>query len=194
ITRGGTKKFHGTAAYYFRNEALNANDYFSNLAGRPMARYRYNIASYTVGGPVFVPKAPRLRNKLFFFFSQEFQRQVQNYGVKQVTVPTALERKGDFSQSYNTGGVKGSIHVNDPLNGKAQFPGNIIPANRITPLGRAIVNLFPLPNFVDPTPATTYQWNYYANSSEPYPRRTETLRIDYQLRDNWQLYVSLSNN
>ena len=194
ITRGGTRDFHGTAAYYFRNEDLNANDYFSNLAGRPRARYRYNIGSYTFGGPVFIPKHPSVRNKLFFFWSQEFQRQVPTYGVEEVTVPTALERQGNFSQSYNTGGVPGSFHVGDPLNNKAQFPGNIIPPSRINPIGQAILNMFPLPNFVDPNPATRAQWNYYAQVSEPYPRRTETARIDYQPTGSWQLFLSLSNN
>lgn len=193
ITRGGQKQFHGTAAYYFRNEDLNANDFFSNQAGRPIPRYRYNIGSWTFGGPVILPKINATRNKLFFFFSQEFQRQVQNYGVKEVTVPTALERQGDFSQSYNTNG-SALIKVNDPLNGKAQFPGNVIPQSRINPIGQAILNMFPLPNFNDPNPATHYQWNYYSNLSEPYPRRTETARIDYSPRDNWQVYVSLSNN
>ena len=194
ITRGGTRQFHGMASYYFRNEDLNANDFFSNEAGRPRARYRYNIGSYTIGGPVILPKLPGARNKLFFFFSQEFQQQTPAYGVEEVTVPTALERQGDFSQSYNTGGVPGSFHVNDPLNGKKQFPGNIIPASRINPVGTAILNLFPLPNFVDPNPATRAQWNYYAQLSEPYPRRTETGRVDYQPTDRWQLFLSLSNN
>src|SRR5579884_2460538 len=192
ITKGGTKDFHGMASYYFRNEDLNANDFFANEAGEPRAKYRYNIASYTIGGPVILPKLPSLRNKLFFFFSQEFQRQVVNWGVKKVTVPTAAERAGDFSQAYTGAGVL--IKVNDPLNNKTQFPGNIIPASRLTAVGQAILNLFPLPNFTDPNPATRFQWNYYANSSEPYPRRTDTARVDFSPKDNWQLYVSLSNN
>src|SRR5215469_10031130 len=194
ITKGGARPFHGTASYYFRNEDLNANDYFSNLAGRPRATYRYNIGSYTLSGPVYLPKLPALHKKLFFFFSQEFQRQTPTYGVEEVTVPTALERQGNFSQSYNTGGVPGSFHVGDPLNNKAQFPGNIIPPSRINPIGQAILNMFPLPNFVDPNPATRAQWNYYAQVSEPYPRRTETARIDYQPTGSWQLFLSLSNN
>ncbi len=100
LTKGGTKEFHGMASYYFRNEDLNANDFFANEAGRPRPEYRYNIGSWVIGGPVILPKAPSLRNKLFFFFSQEFQRQVVNWGVKEVTVPTAAERQGDFSQAY----------------------------------------------------------------------------------------------
>ena len=54
--------------------------------------------------------------------------------------------------------------------------------------------MFPLPNFVDPNLATRYNWNYYVAASEPYNRRTETARIDYSPKENWQLYLSLSNN
>jgi hypothetical protein len=193
ITKGGEQQFHGQASYYFRNEDLNANDFFSNQAGRPIPKYRYNIWNYTIGGPVILPKLSSLRNKVFFFFNQEFQRQLQNYGVKEVTVPTALERQGNFSQSMNSNG-SAVIKVNDPLNGKVQFPGNVIPPSRFNSIGQAILNMFPLPNFNDPNPATHYQWNYYSNMSEPYPRRTETARIDLQPTQKWQLYVSLSNN
>ena len=54
--------------------------------------------------------------------------------------------------------------------------------------------MFPLPNFVDPNIATRYNWNYYVAASEPYNRRTETARVDYAPTQNWQLYLSLSNN
>ena len=192
ITKGGGRQFHASAGYYFRNEDLNANDFFANEAGKPRAEYRYNIGSYTVGGPVVLPKLHSIRNKVFFFWSQEFQRQVANYGVKEVTVPTAAMRAGDFSQAFTSTGSL--IKVNDPLNNKAQFPGNIIPASRLTPVGQAILNVLPMPNFTDPNPINKYQWDYYANVSEPYPRRTETARVDYSPRNNWQLYLSLSNN
>ena len=192
ITKGGGTQLHGQAAYYFRNEDLNANNYFSNEAGRPRQEYRYNIGSYNIGGPVVLPKIYRGHRNLFFLFSQEFQRQIVSYGVEEKTVPTALERTGDFSKSYNTNGT--IITVEDPLNGKKAFPGNIVPASRITSIGQAILNMFPLPNFVDPNLATRYNWNYYQAASEPYNRRTETARIDYAPRQNWQVYLSLSNN
>ena len=192
ITKGGGTQYHGQVAWYFRNEDLNANNFFSNQAGRPRQEYRYNIGSYYIGGPVVLPKIYRGRKNLFFFFSQEFQNQVVPYPVEEKTVPTALERQGDFSQSVNTNGSK--ITVNDPLNGKKAFPGNIFPASRINPIGQAILKMFPLPNFVDPNLATRYNWNYYVAASEPYNRRTDTARIDYSPRQNWQLYLSLSNN
>lgn len=90
ITKGGGTQYHGQTAFYFRNEDLNANNYFSNLAGRPRQEYRYNIGNYSFGGPVVFPKLPK--KKLFFFVNQEFQNLVTMYPVKTVTVPTALER------------------------------------------------------------------------------------------------------
>ena len=194
ITKGGTTQYHGQVAWFFRNEDLNANNFFSNQAGRPRQEYRYNIGSYYIGGPVWLPKVNKGRKNLFFFFNQEFQNQVVSYAVNEKTVPTALERQGNFSASYNTNGSTSALTVNDPLAGKTPFPGKIIPANRITPIGQAILNMFPLPNFVDPNPATRYNWNYYVAASEPYNRRTETVRTDYSPKQNWQLYLSLSNN
>ena len=192
ITKGGGTSLHGQASYYFRNEDLTANSYFSNQAGRPRQLYRYNIGSYSVGGPVILPKLVSRKNNLFFFFSQEFQRQVVPFAVEEKTVPTALERQGDFSKSYNTNGSP--IVINDPSNGKTAFPGNIIPSSRITPIGRAILNLFPMPNFVDPSLANRYNWNYYVAESGPYPRRTDTVRLDYSPKPNWQLYGTFGNN
>jgi hypothetical protein len=192
ITKGGGTQLHGQAAYYFRNQDLNANNFFSNEAGRPRQEYRYNIGSYYIGGPVVLPKIYRGKRNLFFSFSQEFQDQVVPYSVNEVTVPTALERQGNFSKSYNTNGS--AITVGDPLNGKKAFPGNIVPASRINPIGTAILNIFPLPNFVDPNLATRYNWNYYVAASEPYNRRADTIRIDYSPKQNWQLYVTFINN
>ncbi len=192
ITKGGGTQLHGQVAYYFRNEDLNANNFFSNEAGQPRQKYRYNIGSYMIGGPVVLPKIYRGHKNLFFFFNQEYQRQIVSYSVNEKTVPTALERQGNFTASKNTNGTV--ITVEDPLNAKKQFPGNIIPASRFSPIGQAILNMFPLPNFVDPNSKNVYNWNYYVAASEPYNRRTETARVDYAPTQNWQLYVSLSNN
>jgi hypothetical protein len=191
ITKGGQTQFHGTMGWFFRNEDLNANGFFENIAGKPRTPYRYNIANWSVGGPIILPKLGRNR-KLFFFANQEFQRQIVQYGTKTVTVPTALERSGDFSKSVDTNCAPRT--VNDPLNNKARFPGNIIPPSRLTATGQAILNIFPLPNYVDPNPTRVCNYNYYSNLTGAYPRRTETARVDYSPKDNWQLYVSVSNN
>ena len=191
ITRGGTQQFHGDAGWYHRHEEFNANDFFNNKEGLQRPLYRYNIFSYDIGGPVIVPKYNKTRDKLFFF-SQEFDRQLQAFGTTTVRVPTALERTGDFSKSMNVNGKL--ISVNDPLNGGKQFPGNIVPASRITPVGTAILKLFPMPNYVDPDPSRLYQWNYIAQASGPYPRHTEIVRTDYSPRSNVAMYVRLFYN
>lgn len=195
ITRGGSKQFRASAGWYFRNEALNANNYFNNRQGLVRPAYRYNIASYTLSGPVVLPGFNRSRSKLFFFFSQEFQRQLQTFGSTTVRVPTALERAGDFSQTYDVNGR--IITVRDPLDGPVpgrQFPGNVVPASRHTAVGQAILRLFPLPNYTDPDPSRLYQWNYIAQQSGPYPRHTEIIRADYSPRANLMTYVRLTNN
>jgi len=192
ITRGGGNQLHGQAQFSFRNEDLNANNFFSNKQGQPRQRYRYNIGSYSLGGPVVLPRIYRNKRNLFFFFNQEFQNQVVTYGVEEKTVPTALERTGNFSKSVDTNG--NPIVIDDPLNAKAPFPGNLIPASRISSVGQAILNLFPSPNFVDPNIATRYNWNYYVAASEPYNRSAETARIDYAPLQSWQVYFSFTNN
>jgi hypothetical protein len=188
ITRGGGRQFRAAAGWYHRHEQFNANNFFYNRNGLDRPPYRYNIVSYNLSGPVYIPgKFNRDRSRLFFFFSQEFQRQLVNYGSRTVRVPTALERSGDFSQTFDLNGRL--VPVRDPLNNQTQFPGNVLPASRLTAIGRNILNIFPAPNFVDPSPARRYQWNYISAQSTSYPRDTETARIDYSPKDNLQLYV-----
>ena len=190
ITRGGGRQFHGSGGWYNRHEDYSANDFFNNRNGLSRPRYRYNIISYTFSGPVYLPgRWNRDRSRLFIFFSQEFQNQLQTYGSKIVTVPTAAERRGDFSNSLDVNGKRINIY-----DGAHPFLNNVIPPNRIHPLGVKILNLFPLPNFVDPEPSRRNQWNYISSLSGAYPRRTETIRTDYSPMQRVQMYVRLSNN
>ena len=118
ITRGGQKRFHGSAGWFHRHESYTANTFFNNQRGIERQPYRYNIFSYTASGPVYIPgKFNRSREKLFFFWSQEFQRQKVGYGSETVRVPTELERAGDFSQSVDLNNRL--IPVRDPMNNAA---------------------------------------------------------------------------
>ena len=102
VTRSGTNAFHGSAYEFFRNDIFNANNYFNKtaaLVARP--KLRYNDFGYTIGGPVRIPGVYNGKDKTFFFFSQEFRR-VITYASVTAIVPTAAERVGDFTQSYNT--------------------------------------------------------------------------------------------
>src|SRR5207244_12971683 len=100
ITKGKTQSFHGLGYYYMRNEALNANSFFNNAAGAPRGPYRYKTMGGNIGGPIYIPNHfNKAKNKLFFFFAQEFLPRTVAQDPRYYTVPTAAERKGDLNQS-----------------------------------------------------------------------------------------------
>ena len=184
VVKNGTREFHGGAYYYFRNEDLNANEFFDNLAGLPRPRYRYNYPGYFVGGPVILPKTSfnRKREKLFFFWSEEVLRREVPTTVSDQTFPTALERQGDFSHSIGQNGQL--IVVKDPIAG-TPFPGNIVPQARESSSGVALLNIFPLPNAVDPA----HTFNYIAQSTIQHPRNDQVLRTDWNISPRLQFYA-----
>jgi hypothetical protein len=179
VTKSGTKQFHGLASYFKRNEVLNANDFFNNFLGRPRPRYRFDTWNYQIGGPVYIPgKWNTGKDKLFFFWSQEFWPLSVPTALGQVTTPTALERVGDFSQSRDVNNAL--IVIRDPFNGRTPFPNNVIPANRVDPNGRALLSFLPLPNFTDRS-ISRGNYNYVFQDVVDQPKRTDTLKFDY----NW---------
>ena len=105
VTKSGTNAFHGSAYEYNRNDAYNANDFFSNLNNQPRAVLKRNQFGGTVGGPIF-------KNKLFFFGSYEGQRQNALQPGGQVTVLTPQEAAGDFSGSPNQAAVASFLQAN----------------------------------------------------------------------------------
>ena len=175
VTRGGGSQFHGSAWWTHRHEQFNANNFFNNANRLPRTRYRFNVAGFSVGGPVIAP-VPTLRHKLFFFASQEYTRQLVSFGANYIQMPTALERAGDFSRSLAANGSL--IVVKDPTTGNP-FPGNLIPANRINTVGQSILKFYPLPNYTDPNPALALQRNYAIDATGAHPRRNDMLRIDW---------------
>src|SRR5207249_9195831 len=120
-------------------------------------------------------------NKLFFFMSHEWGRSRVPGAPVRITVPTAAERRGDFSQSRDGAGIP--VAVKDPLNGQP-FPGNIIPSNRFSPYGQSTMNWLPLPNV---TGQVTY--NYESQVANEDPSFDEVYRGDYNITDKWKAYV-----
>ncbi|MEO7652701.1 MAG: TonB-dependent receptor, partial [Bryobacteraceae bacterium] len=178
VTKSGSREFHGLGSYFKRHEQFNANEFFNNRLGQPKQRYRYNTWNYNIGGPVYIPgKFNRDRNKLFFFFSQEYWPLKVSRPVGQVTVPTEAERTGDFSQSLDLN--RRLIVITDPTTG-APFPGNRIPAARVDPSGAALLKVFPVPNFFD-LGISAGRYNYIFQSENSTPQRTETLRVDWNI-------------
>ena len=199
VVKSGAAQFHGTGYYYKRNETLNANNFFNNAnsvnvgpdgkARRP--RYRYDTFGYTVGGPLIVPgtRFNSSRSKLFFFWSHEILHTKVPSALQQVTFPTDLERKGDFSKSV-FGNNGAPVIVRDPTT-QAPIPGNVVPASLISPAGQKILNLFPFPTTVDST--GNRQYNALFNFVREQPRSNKILRIDYALASSTTLSARLIN-
>src|SRR5437016_6926602 len=102
VTKSGTKDYHGAGMYYVRNEALNANNFFNNRLGQIRPRNRYNAITYSLGGPVYIPRIlTNQKQKLFFYWSHEYQPAKVTGALQNSTMPSALERAGDFSQSLD---------------------------------------------------------------------------------------------
>lgn len=182
ITKGGTREFHGSGYYFKRNEIFNANNFFFNQRGQPRPRYRYDFGGFNVGGPVWVPgKFNTGKDKLFFFFSQEILPQSFPNTQNLLTVPTPLERAGDFSQTFDQN--RRLIVIRDPVTG-APFAGNVIPPGRMNPDGQKILNVFPLPNYVDPTGSA----NYLSSDTYKQPRYETLFRIDYRFNEKHSVY------
>src|SRR5665213_1281320 len=187
VTRSGTKEFHGGLYAYLRNEDLNANSFFNNKnkVARPI--YRYATGGGSIGGPVYIPKKFNTnKNRVFFFFNDQYSYQGNPGGLQKLTVPTALERTGDFSQTVTTGNNPAVIPIFMPGT-KTQFPGNRIPASQQSPLGLKLMSIFPLPNFSD---RVTSGGNYnFLYQNTPTTRREEyTYRMDFALTDKLRLY------
>lgn len=158
VTKSGSRDFHGTAYEYFRNSAMNANQWQRNrVVGQPnisgqAAPFRYNQFGWNFSGPLYIPKHFNTdKNKVFFLFSQEWTKFRQEE-LQQQKVPTDAMLRGDFSellgpnQYYST-----PQYIKDPTKSgncsatdqTACFPGNIIPPSRLSPTGIALLNAYP---------------------------------------------------
>ncbi|HYK35734.1 hypothetical protein [Alloacidobacterium sp.] len=123
VTKNGTNQFHGSAFEYFRNNDLDATNYFSPVK----TALHFNDFGYTFGGPI-------LRNKLFFFVGEEWKRLRQNQNTQRQTIPDTAFQNGDFSALGKPLFYPGT---------KTPIPGNNI-SSMITPDGRAIANVYHL--------------------------------------------------
>ena len=136
VTNSGENAVHGAAYGYFRNEDLDANNYFNNLLGKRRSEDRYNLFGGKLGGPVFIPKVYDGKNKTFFFINYEGLIQASPYNISS-TVPYGAYATGNFSASPTP--------VYNPTT-KAPFAGNIIPASLFDPAASKILSLVPAPN------------------------------------------------
>src|SRR5437773_177059 len=196
VSKGGGVDYRGSVYYFVRNESLNANNFFSNKAALPRPLYRHKVPGFNIGGPLPLPRFGEgghslLKNKSFFFFSFEKPHTITPTDPVTVTVPTALERQGNFSLSKNSSGVTPSVI--DPLTG-LQFLGNIIsPAGSpgcgvtiscINPSMQNLLNYFPLPN----SSTAAIPGRYINQQSVDVPKRSPVIRIDLKPTNKDSIY------
>ncbi len=147
VIKSGSRNLHGSAYEYFRNDKLDANDFFANKQGTGKVPFRQNQYGVAIGGPVIIPKLYHGRDKTFWFFNWEGFRARRGQTIIS-SFPSQSQRDGDFSDLGKP--------IFDPLtsqlgpNGEVvrqQFPGNIIPKARISPAITYMLNtMIPLPN------------------------------------------------
>jgi carboxypeptidase family protein/TonB-dependent receptor-like protein len=208
LTKSGTSQFHGTGYYFHRHEQFNANSYLNNADGlradgtqvSPRNFYRYNYQGYNIGGPVLLPKRA-LKDRLFFFFSQEWQEQLLpaanfNFRSNQSRVPTADEANGIFTGLKDGNGQP--IFLRDPMKAgacnatdkTACFTNNVIPIDRINKNGQSILKYF---QAFENTPLASSPngslFNHASQASAGYPRREFNIRVDYNVTENTRMYV-----
>ncbi len=197
VTKGGTNSFRGAAYDFVQVSKLDANSFFTNRAGTPNPAYHYNQYGLAVGGPVIIPKVFNGKNRLFWFFAWEGLKDSDpatspietGNPVNFATVPTAAERKGDFSALLN---VNNSYTIYDPATGVASgthtsrmpFPNNIIPTSRLNPIALNYLQFYPLPNA--PGRADGLQ-NYVVNAVDSDKYDNELGRLDFNLSDKNKL-------
>ncbi len=200
VTRSGTEKYHGEGYLFHRNDSLNANNWFNNRQGQSRSKQRYNDAGFNIGGPIQIPHLfEQFKNKAFFFVGQEYQNQLNPQGLRNVRVPTALERTGDFSQSTDQSGNL-FPYIRDyttglPCNatnttGCFQSGGVIgrIPQNRLYGNGIALLNAYPQPNI------TGGNYNFTSGISDSYPRREDVVRSDFNPSDRLRTFFRYLHN
>ena len=200
ITKGGGQDFHGGFYEFLRNDRLNANTFLNNAGGTfgpndqqvklginavgeeraPRPKLRYNNFGYLISGPVTIPGLyNEKREKTFFFWSEEWRRIIRApSSPTTITVPSLLERQGNFSEAGNN-------NIFDPTTG-LQFTNNTIPDARINQVAKSIVALYPLPN-IPSTNSLRAPNRFTVRTPTIQNTRQETVRIDHNFSSTQRL-------
>jgi hypothetical protein len=193
-TKSGSNDIHGSAFEYWRSDALQARDPFTEFAPNPLTHRfipgtLHNQFGGSVGGPI-------IKNKLFFFGDYQGLRE-RTGSATLTTVPTALAKSSctsggncDLSDYLAPQPLGAGVQIYDPasnqisLTGRTAFPGNIIPANRLSAAAVNFFKLLPSPNVAGAGIVN----NYLASGSGPFNTNQFDTRIDDQLSDKLHLF------
>jgi hypothetical protein len=204
-TKGGTNALHGSAYEFNQVSLLEANSFFANKNGIPRPTYHFNQFGVTSGGPVWIPKVYNGRNKVFWFFAYEGLRDSDpanapaEGGPTAITVPTAAERKGDFSALLQVPKTGATYQIYDPLSGLANgsrttrtpFPNNVIPSNRLNPISMNYLQFYPLPNIAGQVDG--FQ-NFGVTAPDTDTYSNQLGRLDFNLSDRSKLSYDFRHN
>ena len=193
VTKSGTQKFRGSGYWFGRRSDWDANTWLNNRESLPKAETSRNDSGYTIGGPVSFPGFNKDKKRLFFFWSQEYQRRSNPAGLHQTRVPTLLERQGDFSQSVDSSGNP-FPYIRDATTGLPCSAANTsgcfqdggvlgrIPANRLYAPGINALNIYPTANYTGGSGL-----NFQSQDPDSPKRREDLLRMDFQATNNWRI-------
>jgi hypothetical protein len=195
--KSGTNDLHGTAYEFLRNSDLDANNFFNNANGAPIAPFKQNQFGFSVGAPILIPKVYNGKNRTFFFFDYQGTR-IRTGDTFLATVPTDAMRQGNFSPengvAFNTiyDPTTGTINAAGDAVGRTPFAGNVIPQSRWNPISAKLLSMFPEPNtpgqFNNFGPAN----NYLSNPVEPNDTNQLDLRIDHRISDSDSIFGRFS--
>jgi Carboxypeptidase regulatory-like domain/TonB-dependent Receptor Plug Domain len=194
VTKSGSSEFHGSLFDYLRDSKFAANERARNYAGQERPKDKFQYPGFTLSGPVLFPGTGfnKERDKAFFFFGWEWQRQTQAPDPIFDVVPTAAMRAGQFG---NFGGGQ-NLDQGRTIRIPRGFPGagSTIPngdvSPYISPVGRAFLNLYPQPNYNDPN----NRYNYIFNPLVQANRSQGVARVDYNVTDNTRAYVRVARD
>jgi hypothetical protein len=187
LLRSGSNTYHGSVFGATRQGDWLANDFFAKRQGVPRPNSPYYNWGASLGGFLYIPHVYDGHNKTFFFIASEGYIQTSPY-TEQFAVPTALERTGDFSQSYNPDGTLDVIY--DPTKTYTDAQGVIhrtpFPGNKITNLsavGKNIASYYPLPQVA----SATGQINFTGTDNVRDHAQEVTVKLDQQIRPWWNV-------
>ncbi len=175
--RSGGNAFHGAAGYFNRDSSRSENSVFAERAGQSVTSRSYNRYTGTLSGPI-------VKDKTFFMASFEGLKDLAGEPAY-YTVPTDRMRRGDFSELLALG-----IRIYDPLTGtssRTQFPGNIIPPDRLDPIAMKVLSFYPAPNQAGRADLTN---NFFSTQDRTYDYKGGLLRLDHNINGRHKLFLS----
>jgi len=188
ITRAGTNAFHGGAFYAGRNTDLNANDYFNNQHGVPRSALHVNDYGFNVGGPI-------LKDKLFFFESEEWNKELRG-AARFASVPTLAELNGDFSNPRTNSNGTPCEPIPQVLNEGTGTYGpatNIsqVPVGGLSNAGQTMAkDTYPAPNLTNVSNCDN--WGFSLSTSVPW--REDNIRVDFNATKTLKVFGRFTND